>query len=467
MADDGLITTWLDTIEAGYGDQFGDTFIKYIGLTKTDDFRDVDDEVLGEIKKVLEKRGAKLMQQKKIAKALEAAVAVAKTNNGRVGNQGDGAAARAAGEGKADGASEAAAAAAADGQMRPAMQVAIMALERSKSGHEALAALRSIRSLGALTEDTKQVFVQTTTRLKKRIGADEYTKEVANAFRLCLTDLRDRASGLTLRAAKPPAQKRSMRVHEMHLKCGVCDAALFPGLRFCEYQFTAPSQPHLDREFVTDGSMFNCPLNCHPGRWLVDAGTGLIDRQGHGYAGACGNAFCVASYEAVEVAWDPAGTWDVTASAPAFDEHVFNYTLEVLFDRSGGVGIGGGGGGGGSGGCPGAYTTRVVFPPQNGFPRMDCAAQRLVPVDGKPNDYEGRIAWRGEDGQEFGTSVFRITFSDSAPAEGGAEGGGAGGYVHQTAATGQATYVQGEAWDDGAVVGSMVCVRRALVGPGV
>jgi hypothetical protein len=274
----------------------------------------------------------------------------------------------------------------------------------------------------------------------------------------------------------------------MHLKCGVCDAALFPGLRFGEYQFTAPSQPHLDREFVTDvpplpslkdvtapphpeGSMFNCPLDCHPGQWLIDAGTGLIDRLGHGYAGACGNAFCVASYEAVEVAWDPVGTWDVTATRDgAGNGHAFNYTLEVRFDRSGGGGDGDGGGDGG--GCAGAYTARVVFPPQNGFPGMDCAAQRLVPIDGKPNNYEGRIAWRGEDGQEFGTSVFRIMFSESAPADGaegaeGAEGGGAGGYVRQTAAAGQATYVQGEAWDDGAVVGSMVCVRRASVGPGV
>eukprot|EP00434_Breviolum_minutum_P010594 symbB.v1.2.009345.t1/scaffold561.1/size520142/13 len=79
--------------------------------------------------------------------------------------------------------------------------------------------------------------------------------------------------------------------------------------RRAPFNLAAGSQPHLDREIYTnqapddlaqltdmkvDGTekcSFNCSRNCHTPLFLIDAGTGIIDRKGYKYALACGTKF--------------------------------------------------------------------------------------------------------------------------------------------------------------------------------
>ena len=57
----------------------------------------------------------------------------------------------------------------------------------------------------------------------------------------------------------------------------------------------------VDVEVTGKGRSFNCSRNCHHPRWLIDAGTGVIDRKGCKYALACGETF-VRIVEAPKVA---------------------------------------------------------------------------------------------------------------------------------------------------------------------
>ncbi|CAE7574855.1 unnamed protein product [Symbiodinium natans] len=92
----------------------------------------------------------------------------------------------------------------------------------------------------------------------------------------------------------------------VHLDCGICGERLYTDL--CEFLQSEGSQPHIEAEVYTSqepdilanladvgvtgkGHSFNCSRNCHRNRWLIDAGTGVVDRKGYKYAIACGRAF--------------------------------------------------------------------------------------------------------------------------------------------------------------------------------
>jgi len=93
----------------------------------------------------------------------------------------------------------------------------------------------------------------------------------------------------------------------VHLECGLCGERLYTDL--CEFTEGDGSQPHLSSEIYTNVDpdrlasltdvmvrgckkcSFNCSQNCHPRLFLIDAGTGIIDRQGYKYAIACGSKF--------------------------------------------------------------------------------------------------------------------------------------------------------------------------------
>ena len=91
----------------------------------------------------------------------------------------------------------------------------------------------------------------------------------------------------------------------VNLECGRCGERLYTDL--CDFKETDGSQPHLDREIYTNQApdnlmsltdvkinslekcSFNCSQNCHKPLFLIDAGTGIIDRGGYKYALACGD----------------------------------------------------------------------------------------------------------------------------------------------------------------------------------
>lgn len=102
----------------------------------------------------------------------------------------------------------------------------------------------------------------------------------------------------------------------MHLECDLCGERLYTDLS--DFLQREGSQPHLEAEVYTSqepdrlkslvdvevtgkGRSFNCSRNCHHPRWLIDAGTGVIDRKGYKYALACGETF-VRIVEAPKVA---------------------------------------------------------------------------------------------------------------------------------------------------------------------
>ena len=64
---------------------------------------------------------------------------------------------------------------------------------------------------------------------------------------------------------------------------------------------------------------FNCSNDCHGQRFLIDAGTGLIERLGHKYALACGPGFVrivevakVAVCVTLSAAGDPSGVLEIS-----------------------------------------------------------------------------------------------------------------------------------------------------------
>ena len=326
-----------------------------------------------------------------------------------------------------------------------------------------------------------------TGREKRDAPGNLWSRDLARVF--------GRVLRLVAGAEKAP-RGGTMRLSVLHLECGVCGARLFEGLRHGEYDIGAPSQPHLTAEFYTDASplpslmdvsgegdgdetKFNCPANCHPGLWLVDAGTGAIERRGHRYAAACGDAFCRIKYEEVELPWDALGTWKVVAREEGRPD--FTYSISVtrypVGGRSGGDGGegkdggggagGGGGGGGGSGGAGGGgagdttLLAQVVgFDPQNGFPAMCCPPRPLTPIAGEPHHYEGSIEWQGlgDDPVIYGTSTFRLQLlhKDERLEQ-------HSNVVDVCAAAGVGSFVQGTVWDEEAVLGSLELQRSLCV----
>lgn len=103
----------------------------------------------------------------------------------------------------------------------------------------------------------------------------------------------------------------------VNLECGRCGERLYSDL--CDFKESDGSQPHLDREIYTNQApdnlmsltdvkinswekcSYNCSRNCHNPFFLIDAGTGIIDRGGYKYALACGDRY-VRVVEAPKVA---------------------------------------------------------------------------------------------------------------------------------------------------------------------
>ena len=86
----------------------------------------------------------------------------------------------------------------------------------------------------------------------------------------------------------------------VNLECGRCGERLYTDL--CDFKETDGSQPHLKKEIYTNQApdnlirltdvkinslercSFNCSRNCHNPLFLIDAGTGVVDRGGYKYA---------------------------------------------------------------------------------------------------------------------------------------------------------------------------------------
>ncbi|CAJ1406332.1 unnamed protein product [Effrenium voratum] len=93
----------------------------------------------------------------------------------------------------------------------------------------------------------------------------------------------------------------------VHLECGRCGERLYTDL--VDFVQAEGSQPHLDAEIYTNqepdslahlcdkevhgcrGISFNCSQDCHPMQFLIDKGTGIVDRKNFKFALACGDHF--------------------------------------------------------------------------------------------------------------------------------------------------------------------------------
>ena len=87
--------------------------------------------------------------------------------------------------------------------------------------------------------------------------------------------------------------------------CGKCGCAIYESLAPFQYLIGEPSQPHFSYELFTNiapkadnvksmnenETMLNCKNNCHVPLWLIDRGTGYVDRKGYIYALACGRTY--------------------------------------------------------------------------------------------------------------------------------------------------------------------------------
>lgn len=103
-------------------------------------------------------------------------------------------------------------------------------------------------------------------------------------------------------AAQRPALRANCRDRlplpdAIDISCGMCSVVLMRGVRsFC---YNVPSQGHISRECYTHAmpapgateqlralwggdKQLNCPRNCHASehRYLIDSGSGLVDRHG-------------------------------------------------------------------------------------------------------------------------------------------------------------------------------------------
>ena len=65
------------------------------------------------------------------------------------------------------------------------------------------------------------------------------------------------------------------------------------------------------------GESFNCSNNCHQGLWLVDAGTGFIERRGFAYAAACGPEYVACACPPAVASFVPTRTRTPLSQPPA------------------------------------------------------------------------------------------------------------------------------------------------------
>ena len=112
----------------------------------------------------------------------------------------------------------------------------------------------------------------------------------------------------------------------VNLECGRCGERLYTDL--CDFKETDGSQPHLKKEIYTNQApdnlmsltdvkinslercSFNCSRNCHNPLFLIDAGTGVVDRGGYKYALACGDQYV----QILEALWRVTFWWQERAA---------------------------------------------------------------------------------------------------------------------------------------------------------
>jgi len=100
-----------------------------------------------------------------------------------------------------------------------------------------------------------------------------------------------------------PKPNPEVKPEPINVICGRCKTILYANLD--KYYIGPPSQGHLSSELFTNqdpiqtaiystdkiATKLNCKKNCHKGLWLIDAGTGYINRKGYNYALACGPGY--------------------------------------------------------------------------------------------------------------------------------------------------------------------------------
>jgi hypothetical protein len=104
---------------------------------------------------------------------------------------------------------------------------------------------------------------------------------------------REMAQKLVVPSDQPP----------MKVLCAVCEHQFYPDgiTQYCVGEGSQSHEKELFTNIAPKGNLvdcmvggksnvsFNCPSNCHgPDQWLVDAGTGSVDRRGYKYAIDCG-----------------------------------------------------------------------------------------------------------------------------------------------------------------------------------
>ena len=88
----------------------------------------------------------------------------------------------------------------------------------------------------------------------------------------------------------------------LRIECGICSRVLYEALD--DYLIAPPQQPHIGYEIYTkcppvatavaptegDDTRLQCAGRCHDRLWLIDHGSGIVDRCERPYAIACGPA---------------------------------------------------------------------------------------------------------------------------------------------------------------------------------
>ena len=88
----------------------------------------------------------------------------------------------------------------------------------------------------------------------------------------------------------------------LRIECGMCNRVLYEALD--DYMIAPPQQPHIGYEIYTscppvatavaptegDDTRLQCAGRCHDRLWLIDHGSGIVDRCERPYAIACGPA---------------------------------------------------------------------------------------------------------------------------------------------------------------------------------
>jgi len=118
-----------------------------------------------------------------------------------------------------------------------------------------------------------------------------------------LTEKIEPALSILPQPSPQPQPNPEVKLEPINVICGRCKTFLYANLD--KYYIGPPSQGHLSSELFTNqdpiqteiystdkaATKINCKKNCHKGQWLIDAGTGYINRKGYNYALACGPGF--------------------------------------------------------------------------------------------------------------------------------------------------------------------------------